>query len=88
MNDKQKLFKKICEIDFALHELNLFLDTHPESEKALRLLSEYRDMRKAAVNDYENRFGKLIITPCDTPVTKPWLWIKSPWPWEIGFMEE
>ena len=35
MTDKQKMLKKIHEIDFALHELNLFLDSHPTNEKAL-----------------------------------------------------
>ncbi|MBP3705702.1 MAG: spore coat protein CotJB [Clostridia bacterium] len=85
MNDKQKLFKKILELDFALHELNLFLDTHPDNEKALRLLGDYRSMRKSAVEEYENRFGRLIIMPCDAPTTKPWQWINGPWPWEIGF---
>lgn len=88
MTDKQKMLKKIHEIDFALHELNLFLDSHPTNEKALRLLDDYRGMRKTAVENYENRFGKLIVTPSDAPVTAPWQWIKGPWPWEIDFGED
>lgn len=88
MDDKEKLFRKVCEIDFALHELGLFLDSHPENEKALRLLKDYREMKAATREEYEKRFGPLMVVPCDTPATKPWQWIKSPWPWEIGFGEE
>lgn len=88
MTDKQKMLRKIHEIDFALHELKLFLDSHPTNEKALRLVDDYRAMKKTAVENYESRFGKLIVTACDAPATKPWEWINGPWPWEIGYGEE
>ena len=36
MNEKMKLRRRLYELDFAIYELTLFLDSHPESEKALR----------------------------------------------------
>ena len=53
MNRKAMLMKKIHELDFALHELNLYLDTHPTSLKAMELLKEYRKKRKMAVEMYD-----------------------------------
>lgn len=38
MNEKAMLKRKIFETDFALYELALFLDTHPESKKAMELI--------------------------------------------------
>ncbi|MBQ6847600.1 MAG: spore coat protein CotJB [Clostridia bacterium] len=88
MSRKEQLTKIIYELDFALHELNLYLDTHPTSLKAMELLKEYRNKRQAAVALYEERFGKYISTIDEVPAGSCWKWLKGPWPWENNFMEE
>ena len=87
MTNKEMLFKKICELDFAIHELTLYLDTHPNSKRALDLLNKFRQLRAEAVSDYEEKYGKLVITSCDAGTNGEWDWINSPWPWEKDFME-
>ncbi len=88
MNSKAIMRKMIHELDFALHELNLYLDTHPTSLKAMELLKEYRKKREQAVAAYEQRFGKYISTVCDVPTGNCWQWLKGPWPWENNFLED
>lgn len=88
MNTKAEMRKLIHEIDFALHELNLYLDTHPTSVKAMELLKEYRKKRMEAVALYEQRYGKYICAVDDVPVSTCWQWLKGPWPWENNFLEE
>ena len=88
MNRKAMLRKTIYEMDFALHELNLFLDTHPTNMRAMALLKEYRMKRKEAVALYEQQFGEYIATPSDVPESSCYKWLKGPWPWENNFMEE
>lgn len=85
--NKSELKRKIFEIDFALHELNLFLDSHPTNKKAAELLNGYRVQRRELVEIYESQFGRLIITPDDVPTNGCWEWLKGPWPWENNFME-
>ena len=46
MNEKARLMRKIKEYDFALKELNLYLDTHPNCRRALALFKKYKDLRK------------------------------------------
>ena len=87
MNDKAKLQKKIHELDFALHELVLFLDSHPKNRQAMELMCEYRDKRSKLISDYEQRFGKYIVTVSDVPMSGRWEWLDSPWPWDADFME-
>lgn len=84
---KAELKKRIYEYDFALHELNLFLDSHPKNQRALQLLAEYRRDRAALVAEYTSRFGQYIVTTCDVPANGCWEWLKGPWPWENNFME-
>ena len=82
MNQRKNLIKKIHALDFAIHELVLYLDTHPTNKKAMELLKEYRNKRKECITLYEEKFGPYIVTPADVPTGKCWQWLESPWPWE------
>ncbi len=80
--NKQALKKKIHALDFAIHELVLYLDTHPTCKKAMALLKEYRQKRKECIALYEEKYGPYIVTPADVPANGCWQWLDSPWPWE------
>ena len=65
---------------FAIIELGLYLDTHPEDEKALCLHREYAKKFKMLEEQYQKVYGPLsIMYPC-----KKWRWLEGPWPWEGG----
>lgn len=85
--NKSQLRRKIFELDFAIHELVLFLDTHPTSQKAMELFEDYKAKRKELMEVYENNFGPYIKTPCNTPKSECFKWLEGPWPWENNFME-
>lgn len=88
MNERARLKKRIYELDFALHELVLYLDSHPSSAKALELMKEYRKMREETVAEYEKKFGPYIVTTFDVPISEKWQWLNGPWPWENKFWED
>ena len=44
--NKQQLFAFITEVSFALDDISLYLDTHPECPKALAAYSNYKAMRQ------------------------------------------
>ncbi len=88
MNKKADLKRFIHRLDFALHELNLYLDTHPTSMKAMELLKEYRMKRAEAVTLYEQHYGKYISCVDEAPLGTCWKWLQGPWPWENDFLEE
>ncbi len=86
--NKRDMKKKIYEYDFAIHELVLFLDSHPTNRKALELIREYKQRRAKLVEEFEARFGAFVVNPSDAPATDCWEWIKSPWPWDNKFWED
>ncbi|NLW23116.1 MAG: spore coat protein CotJB [Tissierellia bacterium] len=83
MDREQKLLlKEMMEIGFALVETNLYLDTHPTDERALRLHNSYSQKYSELKSLYEARYGLLTfmgMSGC------PWSYINGPWPWEINF---
>ena len=79
---RREMLMNIKEYDFALDELNLYLDTHPDDEKALCLHNKYARILKDLERDYQKVYGPLTANyPC-----RKWRWIEEPWPWERGIM--
>lgn len=79
-NIREEMITKIKELNFAVIELGLYLDTHPEDEKALCLHRRYAKELKELKDKYQKVYGPLTINyPCNK-----WRWIEEPWPWEGG----
>ncbi len=77
---REEIMMKIKELNFAVIELGLYLDTHPEDKKALCLHNHYSKDLKELKDKYEKMYGPLTIYyPCNK-----WRWLEEPWPWERG----
>lgn len=77
---QSQLMNQIQSYAFAINDLILYLDTHPNDEKALSLHNDYANEYRKIYEEYERRFGPLsIYCPCNS-----YRWIASPWPWEGG----
>ena len=75
---KSEMTQKIREYNFSIVELGLYLDTHPEDQKALCLHKEYAKKLKDLKDKYQKLYGPLTIyCPCNK-----WRWLEEPWPWE------
>ena len=44
--EQDQLLQQICEVSFALDDLTLYLDTHPQEQEALKVFSEKNRERK------------------------------------------
>ena len=78
--NKEEMSKKLKCLRFAIIELGLYLDTHPDDKKALCLHKEYTNKFKKLEDQYQKLYGPLsIMYPCNK-----WRWLEEPWPWERG----
>lgn len=80
MSERQTLMKKIAAYDFAIVELNLYLDTHPFDDAAKRRLSDIEHVSQKLRDEYEQAYGPIIFA--NSPEGRM-RWIKNPWPWDI-----
>lgn len=81
---REMLLQTINEVSFAVNDIQLYLDTHPEDEKAL---AYYRDkvlIRKEALEEYASCYGPLTIDTGNDRCSRSWDWVLQPWPWEGG----
>jgi len=77
---RKEMLKKIKCLRFAVIELALYLDIHPDDTKALCLHNKYCKELKELCDKYQKVYGPLTIEyPCNK-----WRWLEEPWPWEGG----
>ncbi|MCI9366487.1 MAG: spore coat protein CotJB [Clostridia bacterium] len=77
---REEMLEKIKCYNFAVIELSLYLDTHPNDERALCLHNSYNKTLKDLKDKYQKVYGPLTIYfPCNK-----WRWLEEPWPWEGG----
>ena len=79
---REEMLQNIKCLNFAIIELGLYLDTHPDDEKALCLHRKYCKDYRELTDKYQKVYGPLTIQfPCNK-----WRWLEEPWPWEGGIV--
>ncbi len=77
-NNKGELLLKIYQLDFALNDLSLYLDLHPDNRRIYELFREYSTKEKMLVQEYEEMYGPMEL---DDSNYDNYLWYMGPWPW-------
>lgn len=77
---RDKLLKEVMASDFTAIDLNLYLNTHPNDQKALALFNNSVQRSKMLRDKYESMYGPLTANM--STCKYPWQWIAGPWPWE------
>ena len=77
---RREMINQIKCLGFAVTDLALYLDTHPDDTKALCLYRKYAKELNDLKDDYQKVYGPLTyFFPCNK-----WRWLEEPWPWERG----
>lgn len=59
--DRDNLMKVITQASFAMDDVKLFLDTHPNCREALEFYHKAKEMRETAWVEYTQRFTAFVI---------------------------
>lgn len=80
-NKKEELLYDIMKYNFALTDLNLYLDMYPYDRECIEIYNKYLLEEKKLLNEYEKKYGPLTVNSVNMN-NNNFDWIKSPWPWE------
>ncbi len=67
---------------FAVQELALYLDTHPEDLEALELYRQYQELYRKCAQNYQADRRPLNHTAPGRD--GEYAWLDDPWPWEFA----
>ena len=77
-----RLLLKIYEYDFALNDLSLYLDLHPDDMDVYKMFKKYTIEQRKYVDMYEKKYGPMELDHSDYT---NYMWDEGPWPF-IGGM--
>lgn len=80
--ERAKKLSEIQKLDFAISDLNLYLDIHPDDMNAYKLFKNYVMECRTKKNEFTKIYGPLMIDE----LTDEYEWSKGVWPWEEGVM--
>lgn len=80
-NERDMMLYKVQEMCFMAHDINLYLDTHPNDSYAINLYNKYNNDAKKLTDEYEKRYGPIDLSDDSGLNMTPWSWINEPWPW-------
>ncbi len=79
MTERDILMKQLSSYQFLVHDLKLYLDTHPNDRATIEKVNEYTAKLAPLRDKYEKLYGPL--TTFDAEKNR-WSWVNAPWPWE------
>ena len=77
-----ELLSMINQVSFAVNDMTLYLDTHPDDDDAMAYFCENTALRKELLKEYAARFGPLTLDSDSENCRQCWDWVMQPWPWE------
>lgn len=72
---------QLMALEFALVELGLYLDTHPNDTEALEMRREYVKLHEDMLESYQRKYGPVNANFVDD--AKHYSWVSNPWPWNV-----
>ena len=78
----EDLKRRLSELQFAAIDLNLFLDTHPCDEEALKMFKKVTKTMESLKYDYIKKYGPLMAGDSSDEAPFQWASEKYKWPWE------
>ena len=78
-NEKEKKLYEIMALTFAITDLNLYLDLHPDNKEVFELFKKYVKEKDELCESYVKTYGPLEI---NETLGSKFNWINSPWPWD------
>lgn len=78
--NKEELLKQLQRFNFAIIELALYLDTHPDCPCGLKAYQDYKLSFQEILSIYETKYGPITIYNMENE--DYWTWSQGPWPWQ------
>ena len=79
---RDELLYQIQMYMFAMKDINLYLDLHPDDSMMLKKYYDYRNKYNELKKKYENEYSPLCTN--NVMNSSKWTWIDNTWPWDKG----
>ena len=82
--DREQILCELTALDFMAVDLQLYLNTHPCDNEALKKYNQIVTKADCFRTEYEKAYGPLYSFRSVN--NGAWNWIDDPWPWQCNFI--
>ncbi len=80
-SEQEEALLNLNQIQFAMHEANLYLDVYPTDNTMMQEFNKFRANYNNMLREYQNKYGALNINS-DSINQIPFAWEEESWPWD------
>ena len=84
-NEQEQTLFNLDQIQFAMHELNLYLDNYPNDRDMFNQFVMLRNSYNKLLMEYENKYDAINVNSISLN-NVPFGWVEQTWPWDRGNM--
>lgn len=77
--NEEALLLKLSQMEFALNDLSLYLDLHPNDTAVFNKFRDYTNEYKRYLNEFEKTYRPLCLSSINKDSYE---YYKNPWPWD------
>ena len=77
--NEEALLLKLSQMEFALNDLSLYLDLHPNDMAVFNKFKDYTSEYKRYLNEFEKNYRPLCLSSINKDSYE---YDKNPWPWD------
>lgn len=78
-NEQECSLYSVMAYDFAVNDLNLYLDLNPDDKDVFEIFKKYLKEAKKLCKEYEEKYGPLTLRAVKG---NKYDWLDDPWPWD------
>ncbi len=82
-SEEEKMWLELARTCFAKHDIQLYLDLHPEDVSMIQLFNDYRERENNLLKMYEAKYG-VINSDSSSLEQTPFVWATEKFPWEVN----
>ena len=80
-SEKEEALFNLNQICFAMHDINLYLDVHPNDTNMLNMFVNYENTYNNLLKDYQEKYGPINVDSVNN--NTPFTWVTTNFPWEV-----
>ena len=78
-NEQRNMLEALQSLGLSLIDTALFLDTHPQNQRALDYYRKNGEAYGILKGEYVSKYGPLSMSEA---AGENWNWVDKPWPWQ------
>lgn len=80
-SEQEEALLNLNQMQFAMHDLTLFLDVFPNNNAMMNQFITFRNSYNRLLDEYENKYGAINVNSQYLNNT-PFGWVEQMWPWD------